>query len=204
MTWTTPVRANGGRTDDYLDHFCGAVDVGPAGDVRVSYRTRQEAPLEKTDGSSFGDHVGTAYVESFDHGDTWSAPLEVNTVANDIHFAAESRGGAFLGDYEGMAAAGPYTYVVREEPVRVGAKEPHTFPPAFHHQRTWVAVLGPPASRPAEAAGGKPTKTSPRVKGTKTTRSSKGLAATGMGDGRIGLVLVIAAMAAAVARRRLT
>ena len=202
ITWTAPVRVNGGRTDDYLDSFCGAVDVGPAGDVRVSYRTRQESVMERADGSSFSDHVGTSYVESFDHGDTWTKPLEINTVANDMHFAAESRNGAFLGDYEAMAAAGPNTYVVREEPVRVNAKEPHTFPPAYHHQRTWVAVVGPASAAPSSKPGPK-RNPAPRVKGIKTTRRSKGLAATGIPDGRVGLLLLAAAAASAAARRRL-
>ena len=201
ITWTTPARVNGGPTNDYVDHFCGAVDVGPSGDVRLSYRTRQEAVLEKSDGSSFSDHVGTWYVESLDHGETFSAPLSANTVNNDMHFAAESRNGAFLGDYEAMAAAGPNTYIVREEPMRMKANEPKTFPPAYHHQRTWIAVVGPVA-RPALVRHATQTPRKPaRVKGSRTSRPSKGLAATGVPDGRLGFVLLAGAFALRRARR---
>ena len=43
--------------------------------------------MAKPDGSSFSDHVGTWYVESLDHGDTFGVPLSINTVGNDMHFA---------------------------------------------------------------------------------------------------------------------
>ena len=200
LTWTAPLRVNGGPTADYVDHWCGAVDVGPSGDVRVAYRARRESATAKPDGSSFSDYVGTFYQESFDHGVTFTAPISVSTVRSDMHFAAESRKGAFLGDYQQVAAAGPYTYVVREEPVRVNAHEPATFPPRYHHQRTWVAVLGPRSAQGAVTPA-KPGPSRTRVLGSKTTRSLKHLAATGVSDGRLGLLFLLAALALVLARR---
>jgi hypothetical protein len=186
LTWTSPTRVNGGPADDYLDHWCGAVDVGPAGDVRVSYRTRREAASAKPDGSSFSDRVGTEYVASYDHGDTFTAPVSATTVVSDMHFAAQSRGGAFLGDYSGVAAAGPYTYVVHIEPMRINAAEPKTFPPRYHHQRAWVAVMGPP-----EPAAPRPTPP-PRVLGRHTTR--RPLPSTGVAGGGAGALLLLTAL----------
>ena len=200
ITWTAPRRVNTGPVNDFVDHWCGAVDVGPAGDVRVSYRTRKEAAGETRNGSTFSVRVGTFYQESLDHGDTFTDPISVSTVVSDVRFAAESRGGAFLGDYEQLAAAGPYTYVVREEPVRVKPSEAATFPPSFHHQRTWVAVVGPASAKEAvQPVKGKPPK--PVVKGTKTTRPAKHLPATGVGDGWLGLWLLAAALAPTLTRR---
>ncbi|MFN2544421.1 MAG: sialidase family protein, partial [Actinomycetota bacterium] len=101
VTWNNPVRVNPGPTGDGVEHFTPALGVGPDGSVRISYRVQEEG----------SDFVDTAYQQSTDGGQTWTAPLLVNTgsipellptavpVRTDIHFAAYSRSSAFLGDY---------------------------------------------------------------------------------------------------------
>ena len=59
-----------------------------------------------------------------------------------------------------------------------------------------------PAAKPASVKTPNKTPQTPaRVKGTKTTRSSEPLAATGVSDGRLGFVLLAAALALLRARR---
>jgi hypothetical protein len=101
------------------------------------YRQRQESA--SVDG--FSNYVDTFVQTSTNHGVSWSAPLKVNQVRSDVRFSAFSRGGAFHGDYNQIAASGKYVYVVRCESYspRKGTKA--EFPPAVHHQTTWVAVL---------------------------------------------------------------
>ena len=68
----------------------------------------------------------------------------MNRVRTDLRFAAFSRNAAFLGDYMQVAAAGAFTYVVRCEALRVSKRDTGSLPPEDdHHQRTWVAVVGP-------------------------------------------------------------
>ena len=71
-----------------------------------------------------------------------ASPLRVNHKHADVRFAAFSRNGAFFGDYNQLAVAGPRTYVVTCISYRTRKGEPASFPPQVHHQRTWVAVVG--------------------------------------------------------------
>jgi hypothetical protein len=164
LTWSPQVRVNPGSTSDFVDHYNVTVAVGPDGSVRVSYRQRQEAPTV----GGFSPNIDTYYQQSVDHGTTWSAPLRVNTVRTSVWYGAFSRNGIFEGDYNEIAAGGPYSYIVRAEAYAVTANEPHglivdpsnpeiltgnpagcargTLTPACMthiHQRTWVAVVGP-------------------------------------------------------------
>jgi hypothetical protein len=176
LTWSAPKRVNPGAANDQLDHYDPMLAVGDDGSVRMAYRRRQEAATPKADGSSFSQQIDTYYTVSYDKGDTWSAPLKVNTPVANAHYAAQSRGGAFLGDYEQIAAAGKNTYIVRMEPVRVGA-EPQTFPPRYHHQRTWVAVVGP-----ATPGGFKAPRKPARVLANRASRGGAALPSTGLAD----------------------
>jgi hypothetical protein len=129
-TWGPIVRVNPGPTGDGVDHYNAMVDVGSDGQVRVGYRQR--------DGD---DLIDTMFQQSFDHGLTFSAPLQVNTVVRtDPAWGAYSRGGLFSGDYNQLAAAGPYTYIVRCESYEPSAAERLS---NRYHQTTWVTVVGP-------------------------------------------------------------
>jgi hypothetical protein len=196
LTWSPVQRVNSGPTNDYLDRFNVAVAAADNGSLLISYRQRQEAKQEKPDGSSFSERVDTFLVRSTDRGHTFSAPLKLNSVSNNMYFAAQSRGSAFLGDYEQVATAGNKTYVARAEPMAVDASEPHTFPPRFHHQRMWVAVAGP-SGAPALDFGVAPR--TPDVLGARTRRGT--LPATGL-ETPIWLPLALGSLAL-LARRAL-
>lgn len=146
LTWSEPVRMNGGPTGDYVNHYNPWLAVGGDGVVRVAYRVRQEA----ADVAAFSPYIDTYFQQSAD-GVTWSEPQRVNSVRTDVRFAAFSRNGAFLGDYHQIAVGGPFTYIARCEAYSVAADDIAEFPPKVHHQRTWVAVMGPAA---AGAGGG--------------------------------------------------
>ena len=197
VTWTSPVRVNPGPTNDEVDHFNPSVSVGPNGEVRVAYRQRKEAATEAKDGSTFDRHVFTYFHTSKDGGATWSAPLRVNTPDSDMDFGAQSRNGTFLGDYEASAAAGALTYVVHIEPQRLNAREPRTFPPVYHHQRTWVAVVGPASAlgsgSPATAVFGE-RKTSGGAKSSGGTLPSTGIEDTAPWATVVALGIVAAAL----------
>ena len=197
ITWTSPVRVNTGPTNDEVDHFNPSVSVGPNGEVRVAYRQRKEAATEAKDGSTFDRHVDAYFQTSKDGGATWSAPLRVNTPDSDMDYGAQSRGGTFLGDYEASAAAGALTYVVHMEPQRLNAKEPRAFPPIYHHQRTWVAVVGPASERVASGSSGSHGGT--KVLGERKPAPGS-LPATGVADD--GSELAIAVLVAAVVLSR--
>lgn len=137
LTWSATRRVNPGPPDDFVDRFTPAMAVEPDGDLVISYRVQYEAP-EVADFSPF---VDTSLQRSADGGVTFSAPQQVNSVRTDVRFAAFSRASAFLGDYSQVSSAGPFTYIVRTEAFRLSRKEPATFPPTVHHQRTWVAVV---------------------------------------------------------------
>ena len=161
LTWGPPARINPGSSSDFVNHYNVTVAVGPDGDVRVAYRQRQEAATV----AAFSPNIDTYYQESHDHGATWSKPLRVNTVRTNVYYGAFSRNGIFEGDYNEIAAAGPFSYIVREEAYAVTPNEPHglmssgdtltgntagcpnqTLTPSCMthiHQRNWVAVVGP-------------------------------------------------------------
>jgi hypothetical protein len=179
LTWGPQIRVNPGSTSDFVNHYNVTVAVGPDGDVRMSYRQRQEAAAV----ANFSPNIDTYYLESHDQGATWSAPLRVNTVRTNVYYGAFSRNGIFEGDYNQMAAGGSYTYIVREEAYPITPNEPHGLmvsgdtltgntagcpatglTPAclgHLHQRTWVAVVGrgqgtAPATVPDASPAGSP------------------------------------------------
>jgi hypothetical protein len=155
-TWQAPRKLNPGAGNDNVNHWCAMIAVGADGVLRVGYRQRVEAATPAPDFSNFSRQVDTIYMESRDGGQSWTGPLKVNQVLSDMRFGAfdggqtnVGAGGVFLGDYDAMATAGGITYMVRSEPVQVSPGETPVFPPVVHHQRTWVAVLGPaPAATP--------------------------------------------------------
>jgi hypothetical protein len=137
-TWHPLVRVNRGSRKDWVDRYNTMLAVGPDHSVRVAYLQRHEAPT--TD--RFGPFVDVYYQQSLDGGKTFSRPLRIDRKRADVRFAAFSRNGAFLGDYNQLAVAGSRTYVVTCRAYRLHKDETATFPPAVHHQRTWVTVLG--------------------------------------------------------------
>lgn len=138
VTWTPVKKVNLGAPDDQVDSYNPSLAAGPNGVLRVAYRVRQEAAAVQ----DFSPYVDTYFQRSLDGGATFTRPLRVNRVRTNVNFAAFSRNGAFLGDYNQIAIAGKRTYVVRCEAYPLSADEPSTFPPSVYHQRTWVAVLG--------------------------------------------------------------
>jgi hypothetical protein len=137
VTWSGPTRVIPGAKNNNLDHYNPSVALTSDGAVHVMYRQRQEAASV----DEFSNYVDTYVQSSTNHGTTWSAPLKVNRVRSDVRFAAFSRGGAFHGDYNQIAASGKYVYVVRCESTSPRKGAPADFPPAVYHQTTWVAVL---------------------------------------------------------------
>jgi hypothetical protein len=139
VTWTTLKNLRTGSSKDWVDRFNSMLDVAPDGSVDIAYRQRQEA----SGAADMSDFVDTFLIRSNDGGKTFSTPIRINkSVRADQRFAAFSRGGAFWGDYNQLAVAKDGTaYVVRCESYSIRRGEPAEFPPAVHHQRTWVAVV---------------------------------------------------------------
>lgn len=136
--WSPVRRVNPGATDDFLEHVTPALAAGSDGIVRLSYRTHQQTKRAKNS----PPFVDTVYQQSLDGGSTWSGPLVVNTTPTDIRFAAFTFfEEAFLGDYNEVAVAGSWAYVVRAEAFQLDPSEPATFPATVTHQRTFVAVV---------------------------------------------------------------
>jgi hypothetical protein len=140
LTWTPVRRVNPGRTNDYVEHFTPAIAVGNDGVLRVMYRQQKQA-VDAADIPDRTPYVDTYYQQSRD-GMSFTKPLKLNTrVRTDIRFAAYSRESAFLGDYNQIAVAGSWAYIVRCEAFRLNRRERAEWPPAVHHQRAWVAVV---------------------------------------------------------------
>lgn len=141
LTWSPVERVNPGRTDDHVEHFTAAIAVGEDGVVRLMYR-RQPQEARAEDIPRYSPYVDTYYQQSTDDGESFTKPLKVNRrVRTDIRFASYSRESAFLGDYNQIAVAGSWAYVIRTEAYRLSRGEPAEWPPAVHHQRAWVAVV---------------------------------------------------------------
>jgi hypothetical protein len=138
-TWSSLKNLRTGPAGDWVDRFNSMLDVAPDGTLTVAYRQRQEASSAK----EMSNFVDTYVVQSRDGGKTFSKPLRVNkSVRADARFAAFSRAGAMWGDYNQLAVAKDGTvYIVRCESYSVKKGEEAEFPPAVHHQRTWVAVV---------------------------------------------------------------
>ncbi len=163
MTWGPVTKINPGPANDFVNHYNVAVSAGSDGSVRVMYRQRVEGLTE----AKYSRTVDTFYQESRDGGATWSSPLKVDQQqATTFGYGALSRGGLFEGDYNQLAAAGPYTYVARDEAYPIspgetpgiilqsdgtayvlntaGCGDTVTSACLTHqHQRTWVGVIGP-------------------------------------------------------------
>jgi hypothetical protein len=139
ITWSALKNLRVGKSNDWVDRFNSMLGVAPDGTLTVSYRQRQEA----SSAADMSNFVDTYLVQSKDGAKTFSTPLRVNkSVRADARFAAFSRGGAMWGDYNQLAVASDGTvYVVRCESYSVKKGEEADFPPAVHHQRTWVAVV---------------------------------------------------------------
>jgi hypothetical protein len=100
--------------------------------------------------------IDTHYQESFDGGDTFTAPLKVNKVASNPYYDAFSRDGSFEGDYHQIISAGGYTYIVRCQGRPAYKGEPPALTPnpdgsntlvlteagkGHQHQSAWVALV---------------------------------------------------------------
>jgi hypothetical protein len=144
------MRISGGPTSDKVNHYVPAVSVDESGVVHVMWRQRDEsgaAPM-------YTDVIDTYVSESNDRGTTWSTPLKVNSQPSNPWYGAFSRTGTFEGDYDQIASAGGYSYIVREQGQPAYAGEPPALTRAsattvaltnagkgHQHQRNWVAVV---------------------------------------------------------------
>lgn len=158
VTWSSPVKANPSTPTDNVDRYNASISGGGDGILHLAYRSRQEGDSL----AQFSPSAQTYYQESSDGGATWSAPLQVSTTPNNnLNYGAFSRHGTFEGDYNSIASAGGFSYVVRDEAHPAHAGEPVALTPStdpsmpfqleltgqgHQHQETWVAVVGPPTS----------------------------------------------------------
>ena len=159
-TWSNPVKVNPSTATDYIDRYNASISGSGDGLLHIAYRSRREADHL----ADFSTDAQTWYQESSDGGATWSTPLQVSTTPdNNLYYGAFSRSGTFEGDYNGIASAGGYSYVVRDEAHPAYAGEPVALTSAndannpdalvladsgkgHQHQETWVAVVGPASS----------------------------------------------------------
>lgn len=155
VTWGPVQRVNPGATGDHMDHYGASVAVGEDGRVHVGYRVRDEsgtAPL-------FSPYIDSYYQESYDHGQTFTAPIKINVKSSHALYGAFSREGTFEGDYDEIATAGGSTYFVRCQGEAAYFGEPAPLVPegqglaladvnrGHQHQSCWVALIRdlPPA-----------------------------------------------------------
>jgi hypothetical protein len=152
LTWTLPERVNPGPTTDHVDHYNVTVAVGAGGSVHVAYRQRDEsgkAPL-------YTPTIDTYYQESTNGGNSFTTPLKVDRAPSNPYYDAFSRDGSFEGDYNQIASAGGYTYIVRAQGQPNYANEPPALTPnpngsntlvlteagkGHQHQSVWVALV---------------------------------------------------------------
>ncbi len=213
-TWSSPVKVNPGTSNDNVDRYNASISASGDGVLHVAYRSRQEA----TSLSGFAPNIQTYYQESSDGGQTWSAPLQVSTVTNNnAYYGAFSRGGTFEGDYNGIASAKGYSYIVRDEAYPAYAGEPPALTPdpsspgslaltgkGHQHQQTWVAVVGPAtaaaASSGTQAASqtGSAAAPSAAAAGTPNTSATSGLSTRVT----VAALALLAAVALVAGRRR--
>jgi hypothetical protein len=166
LTWSSPVKVNPGTTTDYVNRYNASISGSGDGILHITYRSRQEAAHL----ADFAPSAQTYYQESSDGGKTWSTPLLVSTPANNLYYGAFSRSGTFEGDYNGIASAGGYSYVVRDEAYAAFAGEPVALTPdpanpeqlvlsgkGHQHQQTWVAVVGPAVASSVAPSGATPS-----------------------------------------------
>jgi hypothetical protein len=154
LSWTAPQRINPGSTTDHVDHYNVTVAVGAHGVVQVAYRRRDESGK----GPLYTPAIDTYYQQSTDGGSTFTAPLKVNITPSNAYYDAFSRDGSFEGDYNQIASAGGYTYVVRAQGQPSYKNEPPPLIPnpdgsntlvltaagkGHQHQSVWVAQIRP-------------------------------------------------------------
>jgi len=152
VTWSAVQRLNPGPTTDHVDHYNVTVAVGDRGSVHVAYRVRDESGP----GPLYGPAIDTYYQESTDGGSTFTTPLKVDSVPSNPYYDAFSRDGSFEGDYNQIASAGGFTYVVRCQGRAASAHEPPPLIPnpdgsntlvlteagkGHQHQSAWVALV---------------------------------------------------------------
>jgi hypothetical protein len=150
VTWTKVRRVNAGGLANHVDHWNAMIDVGRDGSVNVGYRQRNETPGDPTARSATGlsRYVDTYFQRSTNGGVKWTSPLKVNKVRTDVGYAAFSRRGAFLGDYNQVAvASNGWIYLVRNEALPKYKGEncncSFTSGNGHQHQYTYVAVIHP-------------------------------------------------------------
>lgn len=213
ITWSAPARVNTGTAGDHVDHWNAMIDVGRDGVVHVGYRQRDERQHGPTNRSVNGlsPSIDTYYQESRDGGRTWTAPLRVNRERTDVGYAAFSRGGAFLGDYNQLVAAtNGWTYLVHNEALPRTPGEAcncsFTRGNGHQHQYTYVGVIAR-ASAPTPGAGGAGSGSggsgggSGSAGGNNTAGGTHGLARTGVPAGLAALGLALLGLAAVLHRR---
>jgi hypothetical protein len=122
LTWGAVTRVNTGPTNDYVNRYNVALDVGEDNIVHIAYRQRQEAADARGPGMSA--FIDTFYQESRNGGTSFSAPLRVDRQRTNFFYGAFSRAGLFEGDYNQIATGGGLTYVVRNEAYPLSSKEP--------------------------------------------------------------------------------
>jgi hypothetical protein len=145
ITWTRPKRINGGSTTDHIDHYMPAVAVGEHGVVHIAYKVRDESPGA---GGRMSPYIDAYYQESYDGGETFTAPLKVNKEPSQAGYGAYSRAGLFEGDYFQIASVKGYTYYTRTQAAPAYAGEPKPLDPdlrdarrGHQHQSNWVALI---------------------------------------------------------------
>jgi hypothetical protein len=189
------------------------LDVDAHGIVHVGWRQRNETPGDPTARSATGlsPHIDTYYAESIDHGKTWSAPLRVNRKRTDVGYAAFSRGGAFLGDYNQVAAASNgTTYLVHNEalPSKPGEKCNCSFSRGngHQHQYTYVAVIGRSVDTQGSTLGPDSTGTgrNPAARSSSRPPNDLSLAHTGAAAALPLAGVALLVLAATLRRRRPT
>jgi hypothetical protein len=152
LTWTPARRINPGPTTDHVDHYNVTVAVGARGTVHVAYRRRDESGR----GPLYAPAIDTYYQESTDGGATFTAPLKVDSTPSNPFYDAFSRDGSFEGDYNEIASAAGFTYIVRCQGRPAFAGEPAPLIPnpsgtntlvltaagkGHQHQNAWVALV---------------------------------------------------------------
>lgn len=148
VTWSSPKRVDPGTKHDYVDHWNAMIDVDAHGGVHIGYQQRLQKPGRPTGRSGLGlsPYIDTYYQESSNHGRSWSSPLKVNRVRSDVGYAAFSRQGAFLGDYNQVAAASNgWVYLTHNVAMAARKGEPCNCSfvrgNGHQHQYTYVAVI---------------------------------------------------------------
>ena len=152
LSWEVPHRVNPGSTSNHIDHYGAMVAVGQGGTVHVGYRQRDESGK----GPLYTDAIDTYYQESFNGGDSFTAPLKVDRKTSNPWYGAFSRDGTFEGDYDQIISAGGYTYLVRCQGAPAYSGEPQPLVPnpdgsntlvlteagkGHQHQSCWVALV---------------------------------------------------------------